>query len=54
MQPEALLPDYEPPARPVHLVCLPDRRVTPQLRRFVDLIVKRFGANASTTVRSSF
>jgi len=40
----ALLPGYEPPARPVHLVYLPDRRVTPKLRSFVDFIVARFGA----------
>jgi DNA-binding transcriptional LysR family regulator len=43
----ALLPGYEPPARPVHVVYLPDRRVTPKLRSFVDFVVERFSAKRS-------
>jgi DNA-binding transcriptional LysR family regulator len=38
-----LLPDYELPSRPMHLVYLADRRPTPKLRSFIDFIVESFG-----------
>jgi len=39
-----LLPDYELPGRPMHVVYLPDRYRSPKLRSFIDFIVERFGA----------
>jgi DNA-binding transcriptional LysR family regulator len=38
-----LLPDYELPSRPMHIVYPPDRRPTPKLRSFIDFIVETFG-----------
>ena len=38
-----VLPDYETPSRPMHLVFLADRRQTPKLRSFIDFAVKAFG-----------
>jgi DNA-binding transcriptional LysR family regulator len=38
-----LLPDHEPPPRPMHLLHAPDRRITPKLRAFVDFALARFG-----------
>jgi len=38
-----LLPTYEPPARPLHALYAPDRRMTPKLRSFLDFAVQRFG-----------
>ena len=38
-----LLPDYEPVARPLHVLYAPDRRMTPKLRSFLDFAVQRFG-----------
>ena len=35
-----LLPDYELPSRPVHLLYLADRRLTLKLRSFVDFVVE--------------
>ena len=43
----ALLPDWEPPSRPLHLVWLPDRRPRQKLRTFIDFAVTRFGQNES-------
>ncbi len=56
LQPEALLSDdlaqgrlrtvlpaYSPPPRPMNLLYLPDRQLTPKLRSFVDFIFARFG-----------
>lgn len=34
-----LFPDYEAPSRPVHILFPGDRRLTPKLRSFVDLVV---------------
>jgi DNA-binding transcriptional LysR family regulator len=42
-----LLPDYEPPTRPLNLLYLPDRRMSQKLRSFVDFIVERFGRKAA-------
>lgn len=41
-----LLPGYEVPSRPLHLVYAPSRRVTPKLRSFVDFAIEAFGAAA--------
>jgi DNA-binding transcriptional LysR family regulator len=38
-----LLPAYELPSQPMHLVYLQDRYRSPRLRSFVDFIVERFG-----------
>lgn len=38
-----LLPNHEPPARPLHVLYAPDRRMTPKLRSFLDFAVQRFG-----------
>ena len=38
-----LLPDYPMPNFPVHLVYLPDRRMTPKLSSFVEFMLERFG-----------
>jgi DNA-binding transcriptional LysR family regulator len=38
-----LLPDYELPSRPMHVVYLPHRYRSPRLRSFIDFIVERFG-----------
>lgn len=38
-----VLPDYELPTRPMHLVYLPDRRPTPKLRTFIDFVLARLG-----------
>jgi DNA-binding transcriptional LysR family regulator len=38
-----LLPSYEVPTRPLHVLHAPDRRVTPKLRSFVDFAVATFG-----------
>jgi DNA-binding transcriptional LysR family regulator len=37
-----LLPDYELPSRPMHIVYLPDRYRSPKLRSFIDHVVGRF------------
>jgi len=36
-----LLPNYPPPAAPVHLVYLPNRRPTPKLQSFIDFVIAR-------------
>lgn len=38
-----LLPDYAPPARPLHLIYAPDRRMTSKLRSFIDFALDAFG-----------
>lgn len=38
-----LLPDYEPRPRPMHVVFVRDRRMTPKLRSFLDFAVAKFG-----------
>jgi DNA-binding transcriptional LysR family regulator len=38
-----VLPDYVPPVRPMHILYAPDRRLTPQLRSFIDFAVAAFG-----------
>lgn len=39
-----LLPGYELPSQPMHIVYLQDRYRSPRLRSFVDFIAERFGA----------
>jgi DNA-binding transcriptional LysR family regulator len=38
-----VLPDWEAPSRPMHIVFLPDRRPLPKVRVFIDFVVARFG-----------
>lgn len=38
----AVLPDYAPPARALHAVYAPDRRMTPKLRSFLDFAGEHF------------
>jgi len=38
-----LLPGYEPLSLPMHIVYLPDRRISRKLRTFVDFVIERFG-----------
>lgn len=40
----AVLPDFAPTSRPVHLLYRQDRRTSPKLRSFIDFITARFGA----------
>jgi DNA-binding transcriptional LysR family regulator len=42
-----LLPEYEPPSRPMHLLFAADRRPTPKLRGFIDLVVAEFGGGGA-------
>ena len=42
-----LLPEYELPSRPMHIVYLRDQHMSPKLRSFVDFVVERFGAKGS-------
>ncbi|MCB8877804.1 LysR family transcriptional regulator [Acidisoma silvae] len=37
-----ILPDFETPSRPMHIVFRPDRRLTPKLRSFIDAVVGAF------------
>lgn len=38
-----LLKRFEPAPKPMHVVYLPDRRLSPKLRSFIDFAVERFG-----------
>ena len=38
-----VMPDYDLPSLPMHLVYLPDRRPTPKLRTFIDFVLERLG-----------
>ncbi|MCM2329876.1 DNA-binding transcriptional regulator, LysR family [Geopseudomonas sagittaria] len=42
----ALLPDYQVPTRPLHILYAPDRRITPKLRSFLDFAIATFGQEA--------
>ncbi|MGA3890948.1 LysR family transcriptional regulator [Ralstonia nicotianae] len=42
-----VLPQYEPPTRPMHVLYAPDRRVTPKLRSFLDFAVLAFGPESA-------
>lgn len=38
-----VLPDYNVPVRPLHIMYAPDRRLTPKLRSFLDFSIRHFG-----------
>jgi DNA-binding transcriptional LysR family regulator len=38
-----VLPNYETPPRPIHLLFHPDRRQTPKLKSFIDMVVEHLG-----------
>lgn len=40
----AVMPDYQPPSRPLHLLYAQDRYRLPKLRRFVDFAMQKWGA----------
>lgn len=46
-----VLRDYMPPARPMHLLYLPDRRPTPKLRTFLDWVSARLPRNQRRSAR---
>jgi DNA-binding transcriptional LysR family regulator len=39
----AVMPDYQPPSRPLHLLYAPDRYRLPKLRRFVEFAMQKWG-----------
>jgi DNA-binding transcriptional LysR family regulator len=41
-----ILPGYEGPSRPMHLLYAADRRMTPKLRGFIDAVLAEFGTTA--------
>lgn len=41
-----VLPGYEVPSRPLHILYAPDRRMTPKLRSFIDFTMTHFGGGA--------
>ena len=42
-----ILPDFEAPSRPMHLLFLADRQQTPKLRSFIDAAVQAFGPRSA-------
>jgi DNA-binding transcriptional LysR family regulator len=38
-----VLPNYETPPRPIHLLFHPDRRQTPKLKSFIEMVVEHLG-----------
>ena len=42
-----VLPGFEAPSRPTHLLYLADRRQTPKLRSFIDTVVQEFGPHGA-------
>jgi DNA-binding transcriptional LysR family regulator len=45
-----LLPGYTVPSRPLHILYAPTRRLTPQLRSFIDFAVASFGLPCGPSV----
>jgi len=43
-----VLPDYAAPMRPINLLYLRDRQMSPKLRSFVEFVVERFGGGADS------
>lgn len=39
-----VLPDFQIPSRPMHILYAPDRRITPKLRSFIDFSLAAFGS----------
>ncbi|RDU97771.1 LysR family transcriptional regulator [Trinickia dinghuensis] len=46
-----VLPDYEPAARPMHLLMASDRKPPAKIGTFADFVVKRFGGRATSSRR---
>ena len=44
-----VLPAFDLPTRPIHLVYLPDRRPTPKLRTFIDFVLERLGPQSAAS-----
>lgn len=44
-----VLPDYDTPSRPVHLIYHPDRRQTPKLKSFIAAVTKELGLEHVST-----
>lgn len=40
-----LLPAYNAPTRPMHILYAPDRRMTPKLRSFIEFVIGKFGVD---------
>lgn len=38
-----VLPEYETPSRPIHLIYHPDRRQTPKLKSFISVVLRELG-----------
>ena len=45
-----ILPEFQTPSRPMHLLFRPDRRKTPKLRSFIDAVVAAFPPDRSQDV----
>ena len=43
-----VLPEYAAPMRPINLLYLRDRQMSPKLRSFVEFVVERFGGGADS------
>jgi DNA-binding transcriptional LysR family regulator len=39
-----VLPDYETPSHPIHVIYHPDRRQTPKLKSFIDAVVSELSS----------
>lgn len=48
-----VLPKYSPPARPLNLLYLRDRQMSPKLRSFIEFVLERFGLDASLKAGSA-
>lgn len=48
-----LLPKYQIPTRPMHILFAPDRRMTPKLRSFLDFVAAHFGPPQSSNENGS-
>ena len=41
-----VLPGFDPPSRPVHMLFVPGRQQTPKLRSFIDAVIRELGPRA--------
>ncbi|AWN50965.1 LysR family transcriptional regulator [Methylobacterium sp. 17Sr1-1] len=48
-----VLPDWEAPSRPMHLLTMRDRRPTAKLRRFIEMMLEEFGPDRSAVRAAS-
>jgi DNA-binding transcriptional LysR family regulator len=46
-----VLPNYETPPRPIHLLFHPDRRQTPKLKSFIEMVVEHLGFRTAASHR---